>query len=372
MTMSRATAALLVLLCVGVAVAATTGSIRTSFPPAPQSDYQRSYMRHVSELSANASRAATPRLLAALATPAFERQLATCCPALVGLPATRLLGLIEAEVAVAEITHNFAAPDSSTGPNISGMVALRAVPNTWMSALRGDMNPPNASASAGLWACEGGVELGLFGMKPFSLPSPAWMTPLYNGIGWPASVQEAADRPVYGIWNLWKQAMPGRMYGRAAVVFRNSVVQAGTFTAPMDSGAWIQECNATRNFLSYPCITNGGGADACLCDGSVSHNMSRCEAATEHSDVKGLNARNPLCQWVDGSTETVWACPGGVNSTDDHCINGSVITRPLPAGQPPTKNGTCRSEPYIVLTPLICTYLSRRITRLAMILPRVW
>ena len=128
-----------------------------------------------------------------------------------------------------------------------------------------------------------------------------------------------------------------------------------------------------HNTLSALVRYKGGGCDAASRkDGSVSHNLGRCEAATEHSDVKGLNARNPLCQWVDGSTETVWACPGGVNSTDDHCINGSVITRPLPAGQPPTKNGTCRSEPYIVLTPLICTYLSRRITRLAMILPRVW
>jgi hypothetical protein len=227
---------------------ADKSSYSPEYPPAQQSAYQQQYMANLSSLAAAASTAATPRVLSALGSPAFKQQLAACCPQLVGLPAAELLALIEAEVAAAEITHNFAdpAPDSSTGPNISGMAALSAVPNTWMSALRGDMNPPNPQDSNGLWQCEGGLEIGLFGMKGFSLPSPDWMQPKAggtqfttpdSGVGWPANLTEAADRPVYGIWNLWKQSMPGRMYGSTALVLRNSVVRAAAFTAPMDSGA---------------------------------------------------------------------------------------------------------------------------------------
>ena len=241
-------ATMLPLLLLAASACSSSGpGVDNSYPPARQSAYQRQYMANVSSLAAAASAAATPRVLSALGSLAFKQQLAACCPQLVGLPAGKLLALIEAEVAVAEITHNFGnpAPDSNTGPNTSGMAALSAVPNTWMSALRGDMNPPNPQDSNGLWQCEGGLEIGIFGMKGFSLPSPAWMQPKSggtqfttpdSGVGWPANLSEAADRPVYGIWNLWKQAMPGRMYGSTALVFRNSVVQASTFIAPMDSG----------------------------------------------------------------------------------------------------------------------------------------
>lgn len=328
-----------------------------SFPPASQSEYQQQYMTSLTSLAAAAANAATPRVLSAINSSTFRAQLAACCPRLVGLPAAKLLSLIEAEVAVAEITHNFGnpAPDSSTGPTTSGMAALTAVPNTWMSALRGDMNPPDPRKSNGLWQCEGGLEIGLFGMKGFSKPSPDWMKG-HSGVGWPASVTEAADRPVYGIWNLWKQSMPGRMYGSTALVLRNSVVQAATFTVPMDSGAWIQVCNATQKMSQYQSVCNplswGSGtellqnASACLCDGNSGHDLAWCEAAQRQQDPEsrssGLRSRNPLCVWSNGSVETLWQCPGGLQESG--CLNGTVVTRPAPAGSPKT-NGSCSLLP---------------------------
>ena len=92
-----------------------------------------------------------------------------------------------------------------------------------------------------------------FGMKGFT-SSQAWMDSgtFYSGVGWPANISEAGERPVYGIWNLWKQSMPGQMYGSTAVVLRNSVVKDGVFTWPTDSGGWIQVCNRTWNKGNSP------------------------------------------------------------------------------------------------------------------------
>eukprot|EP01052_Picozoa_sp_SAG31_P018249 SAG31_NODE_1286_length_9000_cov_2.244692_4_plen_529_part_00 len=241
------------------------------------------------------------------------------------------------------------------------MAALDAVPNTWMSAVRGDMNPPNPADSNGLWQCEGGLELGLFAMKGFSLPTPAWMkrdgtsqfTTPDPGIGWPANIAEAQNRPIYGIWNLWKQAMPGRMYGSTALVFRNSVVMNGTFTVPMDSGAWIQMCNTTRLMAEYPCHVDqsdwhGDPMAACLCDDSINHNLSRCESAQRNHDVQALRARNPLCVWRNGSAETLWECPGGLESNG--CYNGTLVNGSLTnSSDSAARNGSCALLPD--LTP---------------------
>ena len=85
--------------------------------------------------------------------------------------------------------------------------------------------------------------------ESFSLPTPGWDLPgsgsTFGGqqIGWPKSVAEAGERPLYGMWNLWKQSMPGRMYGDVAIVLRNSVVKHAVLTVPLDSGGWIQFCN---------------------------------------------------------------------------------------------------------------------------------
>ena len=149
--------------------------------------------------------------------------------------------------------------------------------------------------------------------------------------------------------------MPGRMYGSTAVVLRNSVVRAGTFTAPMDSGAWIQMCNATRQMSSYPCDSRGWGpggrellqnASACLCDSNTGHDLARCEAAQREHNPQGLTSRNPLCVWSNGSTETRWQCPGGLQSNG--CTNGSVVSRPAPAGSPKT-NGSCSLLPGLTV-----------------------
>jgi hypothetical protein len=338
---TRATAVRLLLLV--YAGAAAAAAMQAIYPAAEMSAYQREYMARLDRKATAASAAATARVLSAIGSPAFKEQLATCCPELVGLAAPKLLALIEAEVAVAEITHNFASPaaDDGTGPNISGMAALSAVPNTWTSALMGDM--ATGPLSAGPWEFAGGLELGLFGMKPFSLPTPAWLDRQDpgSGVGWPASLAEARDRPVYGIWNLWKQAMPGRMYGAVATVLRNSVVQAGTFTAPMDSGAWIQVCNTTRNIDGYASLcSQADTAVACLCDygsGMDPEREARCRSRSDHH----------LCAWRNGSRETVWQCRGGATAAAPYaaCRNATVVTRPLPAGANSTAAGSCSLLP---------------------------
>eukprot|EP01052_Picozoa_sp_SAG31_P018250 SAG31_NODE_1286_length_9000_cov_2.244692_5_plen_134_part_00 len=106
-------AVLLPAMVVAAAVLLGFGATAASFhPPAPMTAYQRQYMRRLRPMASTASAAATPQLLRAIDSAAFRQHLDACCPQLVGLPADVLLRLIEAEVAVAEITHNFAGLSS--------------------------------------------------------------------------------------------------------------------------------------------------------------------------------------------------------------------------------------------------------------------
>lgn len=119
--------------------------------------------------------------------------------------------------------------------------------------------------------------------------------------------------------------------------------------------AWIQECNATRQMSEYPCNPLSWGPDgpellnnasACLCDGDSDHDLARCEAAQRSHNRQGMVSRNSLCVWNNGSSETLWQCPGGLQ--ENVCTNGTVVTRPAPAGSPMT-NGSCNLLPGLTV-----------------------
>jgi hypothetical protein len=51
-----------------------------------------------------------------------------------------------------------------------------------------------------------------------------------------------------------------------------------------------------------------------------------------------MTSRNSLCIWSNGSSVSLWQCPGGLQKSQ--CPNGTVVTRPASPGSPKT-NGSC-------------------------------
>jgi hypothetical protein len=343
----RSVAAAVVLL---VATGAGTGAMpsSSSFPSAAQSAYQRSFCQSLGSKAAVSSADATHQLLAAMSsddgsanTSVFRRRLAQCCPSLANASAAQLLRLLDAEAKVAEITHNFGRGPASDGANNSLLSSLGWFPNIWASELAGWLSG-NASDSAGVFNCMGAVETGLFGMRGFSAATPAWDRPgtgaMFGGqqIGWPGSLSEAADRPFYGMWNLWKQALPGRMYGDVAVVLRNSVVRDAVVTVPVDSGGWIQFCNFSfaqgardehcaktqlphtdhwqgKTVYHPACI----GEQCCKC-------MDRPLPPANSSGHRPQCHRNMLCEWQNNT------CIGSNYSAA--ATDTTIVQRPGPNG----------------------------------------
>eukprot|EP01046_Picozoa_sp_COSAG06_P032817 COSAG06_NODE_3306_length_5529_cov_7.228913_2_plen_522_part_00 len=203
-------------------------------PPLRLTPGQSAFMAGVAGRAPSASVAAEPRILAALDAPRFRHELARCCDAIADLQAKELLELLAGEIESAELTHNFEPQGSFNhsfygDANLTGYTSLSFFVNNWQSPLLGLLSVEtsrraNFAASA--------AELYLFGLKPFSEPSHTAQLE-----GWPRSLAEATERPVYTWLNAWKLDM-STQYGQVAVVFRSAAVSKGTFLSPTDSGGW--------------------------------------------------------------------------------------------------------------------------------------
>lgn len=89
--------------------------------PVRQTPQQEELMAKLEPKAAAASETATPAVLELLGSSDFKAGLESCCPSIAQHSPAELLALLEAEVAVAELTHNFAPVNS---------------PHTWENDIR--------------------------------------------------------------------------------------------------------------------------------------------------------------------------------------------------------------------------------------------
>eukprot|EP01052_Picozoa_sp_SAG31_P060680 SAG31_NODE_19831_length_590_cov_1.588595_1_plen_111_part_00 len=94
----------LALLAAALAVASADADARAL----PMTPLQESWLEDIADRAADPSSAAKSELLAALDAPQLRAALARCCPSISQLAADELLGLVDAELASAELVHNFA------------------------------------------------------------------------------------------------------------------------------------------------------------------------------------------------------------------------------------------------------------------------
>ena len=109
------------LLAAAVASTASTApaAAPAAAPPPRQTAVQRALIDDLEPRAAAASAAATPAVLALLGSDAFKTGLAACCPTIKSKTPAELLALLEAEVAAAELTHNFSPINDSWENDVS-------------------------------------------------------------------------------------------------------------------------------------------------------------------------------------------------------------------------------------------------------------
>ena len=85
----------------------------TQSRPPEQTGQQKAKMEAWRQQALTHSKAAAPHLLRYLDSPAFRMQLRECCPAIANSTAIQLFKRVNAEIEVAELTHNFVAGNQS-------------------------------------------------------------------------------------------------------------------------------------------------------------------------------------------------------------------------------------------------------------------
>ena len=289
------------------------------------SKYQEEYMAGVQAEAKAASDAATPFVLQALEEPAFRAGLEACCPNVASLSARDLLQRYRDEVSVSEMTHNFdldLGAHSSMGGHAGGKNG------------NGLGDPPlsvyaNSSHFYNLWEVaflnitsydvlhgEAGAEQGLFGFRKFGNCSNAtgggggrYGQPVHC---LPATMEQAAERPIYTVLNQRKVDVGCPMFGDLAIVFATTWVQPMTVIAPMDTGWWTSHCNTTKS--------NGGG----------NHRPHACSSNTDAQSCNHSWGMHGSCGWNAAAD----AC-----APFDHCHNSSTQDACKQASHPPTPGG---------------------------------
>jgi hypothetical protein len=244
-------------------------------PPAPipprQSPTQaRIFAEHAAEAAA-ASPLATPAVLAAFADPAFAKVLEACCPDVAQLSPAALLDEFRSQMQITEIVHNFHPTVNTDGsdhrPNSADvtLAALRSADflyNMWcvfyvpatqsivgrtaarravltLLVCRGattrelaPLNLTNITYIEGWIGMSAKMETGLLRYPPFSRPDAPSGKPFPYG-GWPASFEEASQRPVYAATNQWMSDAAWPWYGSVGVVLAEQIKNLTTL-GPFD------------------------------------------------------------------------------------------------------------------------------------------
>lgn len=146
----------------------------------PQTPFQQKHFESVASTAKAASDAALPHLEAALSSPKFLKELAKCCPTLVGSSPSALISRIADEVAVLEVVSGFPADDDGWDMSLDVGINASWLLNQWEVKLF-----ENGSFSGMDWyKTQDDVETILYGLRPFSAR------------GHPSSLAEASERGI--------------------------------------------------------------------------------------------------------------------------------------------------------------------------------
>lgn len=302
----------------------TTAGIR-------QSPKQRAIVAAIRPRAVAASRHATPHLLRELDSQTFRAELGRQLAGvengdeLATAQSQELLERLRAEASASEMVHNLAiwsendpASEHECAPCDCGwacgsdtMNAPRTpvferaqLDNLWLLGV--EKRPGNGSVFVAadtivgwLWAAQTFEVAGL-GCDQYTssvsgaLPSGATASPF------PASVAEAAERPIYTILDLKKVDVGATDFGPVGLVFNKSQVAEATVFTPLDTGEWSFECNVTnqgRPNSTHCCINRpletSPGEPCELCDTNTEccqaeHSFLNCSAWAEFGNTPGV------------------------------------------------------------------------------------
>lgn len=286
------------------AALAAWAALAAAAPPR-QSDYQRHAFKLIRARASLASRAATPSVLAALDDAGFRALLAQLLPDFAALGAAELLRHLRDEIAVAEMIHNLPANTSEVSAfnavdaDLAMLSEMSYLPNQWeVGYVRANRSEPGTLLE---WMLpQAAAETGMYGLRPFT---GGGMPGFEDFGGWPASLTEAEERPVYTSLNVFRVDMGVSDFGGVGLVLRRSWLENITVVSAVDTGAYESMCNET--FVRHVCPEVGtnreqcGNLWFCFWDDTQDHCVSHIQAPGN-----GLFA-SPDCSSWDGTPGTL-------------------------------------------------------------------
>jgi poly(3-hydroxybutyrate) depolymerase len=213
---------------------------RLELPPTT-TQTQASAVGKLTAAAARAADAARPRAVALLNRPGLRSRLADLAPSLAALPGSELLRLWEEQLGSAEIAHGMYAREPAF--QLDSMHVLdggaRYLPNQWQLPLTEPRFGSDGWRMLSFYPAEGDVETGWLGLPAFSAPSARGVV---TG-GWPASLAEASDRPVYCTANQHRLADPTSSWGDVSCVLNLTTLGSGVIISPVDTGDYQCQCD---------------------------------------------------------------------------------------------------------------------------------
>eukprot|EP01062_Namystynia_karyoxenos_P062807 TRINITY_DN55670_c0_g1_i1.p1 TRINITY_DN55670_c0_g1~~TRINITY_DN55670_c0_g1_i1.p1 ORF type:complete len:502 (+),score=86.39 TRINITY_DN55670_c0_g1_i1:95-1600(+) len=265
------------------------GDPRFPLPPR-QTGVQQDVLRRARAAARDAQAQGTAAAAALLDSALFRKELARLAPELAGLTSERLLALADAAQEVAEIIHGFPAryvPGQNNALDFDIAMARNATwfYNQWQMPLMFPGREQRALRELLEYlGPAGAAEVQIWGFPPFSGTNP-YAAGLWPG-GWPASMSEANDRAVYGVWNQHRLAFPPFLWGDVAVVFNTTALHDALLITPVDTGDFTIGCNtefikgfckgfeAATNLSCAKCDYCRQDGDDCVPRGDPAHNCT--------------------------------------------------------------------------------------------------
>jgi hypothetical protein len=271
----------LVLVAAAAAAAASSSSGQVALPHAPAlTPFQRHFLSTNRATAAAADARARPTLLSALESPSLRAHLRSVHgldPALLDLPAEQLLVRLERELAANEVMHTFPASvatllarkecSNCADTDLKAEQTATFLRNLWVLPLDGDRcTPPPVNTSFGgtppeacgtedwLWGCDLAEGDAFCAQSNFTHCFPAFTSQRagvnhqVKPLAWPASMDEATQRPVYHSSNFHRSPGPVHQFGQVTFIMNRSIVDPLTFIFPVDSGDFEGDCGGKNAF----------------------------------------------------------------------------------------------------------------------------
>ena len=280
------------------------------------------------------ARAAAP-LLALLGSAAVKQTLRRCCAAggWADKPAAELLTALRDFVEQAEVVHNFEAlppppnrartrarlgASGATCVDLALAVTVPYLPNLW------EVEYQNATAGLCSNPSENNAEQAVMGFEPFSATRNIIDFGRNVSMPFPASYDEAAQRPVYAAVNLLREDAGSGNFGSVGLVLSRQRVDPMLLLAPQDTGSWECRCNSTappwmKRMFPVNCST---WATAAMALGSAGHfDHTLLTSLSCWADSAQLEHLGHVLARVFGDGD------GEVNMTTDDQLQGYIEVR---------------------------------------------